>query len=127
ADKGTANGGVDTDPSPNTITLNVTPVNDPILGQNRSVQTFTTNIQASYTFSTADFPFSDPNDSPANGLLNVRFASVNVTAGQLRLAGTPVTATTVVTLAQLQAGQLVYTTPATVPGTPDSFTFKLQD
>jgi hypothetical protein len=121
--------GVDTDQSPNTITLNVTPVNDPPVGTNRSVSTFTSNIpNSTYTFTPADFPFSDAADAPTpNALLNVRFASVNVTAGTLQLAGAPVTATTVVTLAQLQGGQLVYTPPATVPGTADSFTFRIQD
>ena len=60
---GTANGGVDLDASPNTMTVNVTAVNDAPAGTNNTV---TTNEDTAYTFATADFGFSDPNDSPAN-------------------------------------------------------------
>ncbi|TMH33424.1 MAG: tandem-95 repeat protein, partial [Betaproteobacteria bacterium] len=46
-DGGTANGGIDTDPTPNTITFNVTPVNDAPSGQDA---TRTTNEDTPYVF-----------------------------------------------------------------------------
>ena len=64
-DGGTANGGVDLDPTPNTITVNVTSVNDAPAGTDKTV---TTLEDTAYTFAAADFGFSDPNDSPANSL-----------------------------------------------------------
>ena len=54
---GTANGGVDTDTNPKTMTLNVTSVNDAPVGTNNTV---TTLEDKPYTFKTADFGFSDP-------------------------------------------------------------------
>ena len=64
-DGGTANGGVDLDPTPNTITINVTAVNDAPAGANKTV---TTLEDTAYTFTAADFGFSDPNDSPGQQL-----------------------------------------------------------
>ncbi|MCC7037441.1 MAG: cadherin domain-containing protein, partial [Alphaproteobacteria bacterium] len=64
---GTANGGVDTDPTPNTITFNVTSVNDGPAGTDTTV---TTLEDTQYTFTTANFGFTDPNDTPANALLS---------------------------------------------------------
>src|SRR5204863_10043458 len=48
---GTANGGVDLDPSPKTLTINVTPVNDPPSGAPKTV---TILEDAVYTFAAAD-------------------------------------------------------------------------
>ena len=59
-DGGTANGGVDLDPTPNTITVNVTAVNDAPAGTDKTV---TTLEDTAYTFAVADFGFSDPNDT----------------------------------------------------------------
>ena len=70
---GTANGGVDTDPTPKTITVNVTAVNDAPVGTSKTV---TTNEDTAYTFSVADFGFSDPNDNPANSLLAVKITTL---------------------------------------------------
>ncbi|HZZ78696.1 MAG TPA: Ig-like domain-containing protein, partial [Gemmataceae bacterium] len=75
---GTANGGADTDPSPKTITVNVTAVNDAPTGTSNTV---TTLEGTAYTFGVADFGFSDPNDTPANSLLAVKITT-------LPLAGT---------------------------------------
>ena len=47
----------------NTITIDVTPVNDAPAGDDNTV---TTNEDTAYTFAAADFGFSDPNDTPAN-------------------------------------------------------------
>src|SRR5262249_51887470 len=72
-DGGTANGGAEMDPTPNTITVNVTSVNDAPAGTDNTVTTFEAKP---YTFRTADFGFSDPNDSPANSLLAVQIDSL---------------------------------------------------
>ena len=63
---GTANGGVDLDASANTMTIDVTSVNDAPAGTDNTV---TTLEDTQYTFAAADFGFTDPNDSPANALL----------------------------------------------------------
>ena len=70
---GTANGGVDLDQSANTITINVTSVNDAPAGAD-NVKTI--NEDAAYTFAAADFGFSDPNDSPANALAAVKITTL---------------------------------------------------
>src|SRR5262249_56799384 len=62
-DGGTANGGVDTDPTPNTFTFNVTSVNDAPSGTNNTV---TTNEDSAYTFAAADICFTHPRAHPAN-------------------------------------------------------------
>ena len=64
-DGGTANGGVDLDQSANTISINVTAVNDAPAGTDNTV---TTLEDTAYTFAAADFGFSDAGDSPANAL-----------------------------------------------------------
>ena len=59
--------------SPKTITVNVTSVNDAPAGTDKTV---TTLEDTAYTFSAADFGFSDPNDTPANNLLAVKITHV---------------------------------------------------
>src|SRR5262249_37603861 len=78
---GTANSGVDTDQTPNTITFNVTSVNDAPAGTNNTV---TTLEDTSYTFQATDFGFTDPNDGPANNFLAVKITTLP-TAGSLKL------------------------------------------
>src|SRR5439155_272457 len=84
---GTGNGGVDTDQSPNTITINVTSVNDAPAGTDKSVQI---HKNGSHTFVAADFGFTDPNDSPANNLLAVKITTLPAT-GSLKDNGVNVT------------------------------------
>src|SRR5207245_1832614 len=84
---GTLNGGVDLDPTARTMTINVTSVNDAPSGANKTV---TTLEDTAYTFTTADFGFTDPNDSPANTLLAVKLASLPA-AGTLKDNGVAVT------------------------------------
>src|SRR6185369_13503884 len=66
---GTANGGVDLDQSANTMTINVNSVNDEPAGANNTVST---NEDTAYTFTAAEFGFTDPNDTPANALAAVK-------------------------------------------------------
>lgn len=86
---GTANGGQDTDQSPNTITFDVTPVDDAPAGADS--KTITTLEDTAVTLATADFGFTDTPDGnallaadittlPANGTLTND--GVAVTAGQ---------------------------------------------
>src|SRR5205807_2218838 len=87
-DGGTANGGVNLDQSPNTLTVDVTSVNDAPAGTSGSV---TTNEDTGYPFLTADFGFSDPSDSPANALDAVKITTLPG-AGSLKLNGVAVAA-----------------------------------
>src|ERR1043166_3334299 len=70
---GTANGGVNLDPSPRTFTINVTSVNDAPSGTPRTV---TLLEDATYTFATTNFGFSDTSDSPTNALLAIKVSTL---------------------------------------------------
>src|SRR5207248_949900 len=84
---GTANGGVDLDQPANTITVDVTSVNDAPAGTDKTVAT---NEDTAYTFAASDFGFSDPSDSPANSLASVKITSL-ATHGTLKKNGVAVT------------------------------------
>src|SRR5207253_9159230 len=60
---GTANGGVDLDQSPNTMTINVTSVNDAPAGTDNTV---TTSEDTAHTFTAADFGFTDRKSTRLN-------------------------------------------------------------
>ena len=100
-DGGTANGGVDLDASPNTMTVNVTAVND-APRRHRTTPSPPTKTRA-YTFSAADFGFSDPNDTPANTLNAVRISTLPG-AGTLTNNGVAVSAGQTITVADINAG-----------------------
>src|SRR5690349_19316014 len=123
-DGGTANGGIDLDPSANTITIDVTSVNDAPAGADKTV---TTLEDQAYTFATADFGFSDTHDSPVNGLAAVKITSLP-TNGSLTNNGVAVTVGEEVSAAAITANKLVFT-----PGADDngagyaSFDFKVRD
>src|SRR5690606_699000 len=87
-DGGTANGGVNLDPTPNTMTIDVTAVNDAPAGADQTVSTLE---DMDYVFTASDFGFSDSQDSPANALLNV-IITAPPTEGVLTLSGIAVTA-----------------------------------
>jgi hypothetical protein len=119
---GTANGGIDTDPTPRTLTLNVVPVNDPPSGEDNAI---TLNEDAPYTFAAADFGFSDPVDAPAN-LLKAVVLTTLPASGVLQLNGVTVTATQAVPAAELS--KLTFTPAINEHGSPyASFTFQVQD
>ena len=123
-DGGTAAGGVDLDPTPNTITIDVTAVNDAPVGTNMTVTTLEDTI---YTFTAADFGFTDPSDSPVNALLNVKITTIPG-AGALELSGVAVTAGQFVSVANITAGNLTFTPVANANGAGyASFTFQVQD
>ena len=119
---GTANGGIDLDPTANTMRIAVTSVNDAPSGSDRFVRTVK---NTAYVFGSLDFAFSDNNDSPANGLLAVKIASLPTpAAGSLTFNGNPATLGLVIPAGSL--GQLRFT-PATDFTGSDSFTFQVQD
>ena len=121
---GTANGGIDLDPAPKTLTVNVTAVNDAPVGTNNTVTAFE---DTAYTFSVADFGFTDPTDSPANNLLNVKITSLPG-AGSLKLSGVAVINNQLISAANIAAGNLKFTPAANASGAGyASFTFKVQD
>lgn len=121
-DGGTQEGGVDLDPTPRTITLNVASINSAPTGANNSVSVLE---DEEHTFSSADFGFSDSNDTPANTLSTVIIDSLPG-AGTLKLNGNAVTAGQSVPAASL--GQLVYAPAANKFGDAyASFTFRVQD
>src|SRR6185369_17268957 len=123
-DGGTANGGVDLDQTPNTITVNVTAINDAPAGTNNTV---TTNEDTQYTFAAVDFGFSDTADSPANALSAVTITTVPG-AGSLTLLGVVVTAGQSISAANIAAGNLKFTPAADGNGAGyASFTFQVQD
>jgi len=123
-DGGTANGGVDLDPTPNTMTVNVTSINDAPSGANKTVAA---NEDATYTFTAADFGFTDPNDAPANALEAVVVATLPA-AGSLTLSSVAVTAGQEVSAAAITAGTLVFTPAANASGSAyASFTFQVRD
>jgi hypothetical protein len=83
-----------------------------------------------YTFSVADFGFSDPSDSIApNSLLAVKMTTVPGSGeGTLKNNGNPVNAGDSVSAADIAAGFLVFTPVLDGNGSPEAtFTFQVQD
>ena len=121
-DGGLANGGDNTDHTPNTLTINVTPVNDAPAGTDATV---TTIENTAYTFSAANFGFTDPLDSPPNNLSAVIITTVPA-VGQLKLGAVGVMAGQTVAAANL--GNLTFMPAANASGAPyTSFTFQVVD
>jgi len=119
---GTSNGGIDLDQSANTITFNVTGVNDAPAGTDKTI---TFNEDTTYTFASGDFGFTDPNDNPANSLQAVKITSLPG-AGTLKLGTNAVTAGQTVAAGDL--GTLTFQPAANASGTPyTTFTFQVQD
>jgi hypothetical protein len=123
-DGGTANGGVDLDLTANTITVDVTSVNDAPEGADKTV---TTAEDTAYSFGTADFGFSDPNDNPANALQAVKITSLPG-AGTLLLNGVAVSAGDLIDATEIAVGHLTFAPAANANGDGyASFTFQVQD
>jgi hypothetical protein len=113
---------VDLDPSPNTITVNVTPVNDAPSGTDTTV---TALEDSAYAFGTGEFNFTDAVD--ANSLLAVKITTLPG-AGSLTNNGTAITAGQFVSAADLAAGKLRFTPAVNANGSAyASFTFQVQD
>ena len=109
-----------------TITVNVTvsPRNDAPSGSDKTITIYE---DVTYTFTTADFGFSDPNDSPANNLDKVKIIGLE-TGGSLKLSGSDVTADQEIPKADIDAGNLKYTPGVNGNGIGyDNFTFAVMD
>jgi hypothetical protein len=122
---GTADGGVDLDPTANTMTVIVLSINDAPEGSDQSV---TTLEDFSYIFSLANFPITDANDSPANSLFTVLVTSTPA-QGTLVLDGVgTIGAGTEVFASDISAGKLSFVPAANDNGTLyATFTFKVRD
>ncbi len=119
-DGGVANGGANTDPTPNVASFDVTPVNDPPTGADNTVLT---DEDADYVFSAADFGFSDPADG--DDLQSVIVAPL-AGGGVLAFNGAPVTGPITVPAASI--GLLVYSPPANASGSAlAAFSFQVVD
>ena len=111
--------------TPNTMTVNVTAVNDAPTSADKTV---VTPEDTDYTFSSADFPFIDTAD--AGSLSSVKIVTLPATdKGTLTLSGTAITSGNLPqTVATAQIGTLKYVPPANESGTAlASFTFRVND
>ena len=110
--------------APATVTITITGVNDAPAGTDASV---TINEDATQVFTVANFGFTDPVDTPDDALLAVRMATLPA-VGTLTLSGAAVTAGQSIPVANITAGNLVFTPALNASGTPyASFTFQVQD
>jgi large repetitive protein len=112
-----------------TVAITVTSVNDAPAGTDRAV-----GIQedAPYTFTTADFGFTDPNDSPANTLQSVIITTLPPAGdgilSYVNAGGTRVPVTSGQELLAAQISSLVFTPALDRNGTGlGSFTFQVRD
>jgi len=127
-DGAAANGGIDLDPTPNTLTVNVTAVNDAPAGADKTV---TALEDTAYVFTAADFGFTDPidvaNASGANALAAVKITTLP-SVGTLTDNGNALHAGDSVGVADINAGKLVFAPAANQNGTGyTSFTFQVRD
>ncbi len=105
------------------VSIEVNPVNQAPRGTSNTV---TTDENAPYTFSEADFGFSDPNKPPAN-FLAVKIASLPA-AGSLTDDGVAVSLDQFVSVADIDNGNLVFTPgPDEFGASYASFDFAVQD
>lgn len=105
-----------------TFTITLTNVNEAPTGADATV---TINEDTSHTLTTADFGFSDVD--AGDTMSAVRIDSLP-SAGTLTLSGVAVTAGQVVTMADITAGNLVFTPAADANGTGyANFTFSVRD
>ncbi len=121
-DGGTANLGIDLDPTPNSVQFDVTAVNDAPVGADQRV---TTDEDTAYTFTVADFGFTDTADGDA--LQSVRIGTLSG-RGVLRDGSTVLTGGETVSLASITGGQLTFTPIADESGVSyGGFMFQVQD
>ncbi|MGH8651761.1 MAG: cadherin domain-containing protein [Gammaproteobacteria bacterium] len=104
------------------LSVTVTPVNEAPSGTDTTV---TTNEDTTYSFAAIDFGFTD--GDPGDVLSAVRIDTLPA-AGSLTLSGLAVSAGQVVSMADLTAGNLLFTPAANANGSPyASFSFSVRD
>jgi hypothetical protein len=107
-----------------TASLTITSVNDAPSGANNTLNTLQ---NTPYAFMAADFGFTDPNDSPADALLAVKITSLPLD-GTLTNNGNPVAVNDFISVADINAGFLVFTPDLNENGNAyASFNFQVQD
>jgi hypothetical protein len=122
-DGGTANGGIDTDVTPRTVTFSIAAANDPPSGTDATI---TVAEDTPRVLTATDFGFDDSADAPPNTLQDVTI--VSAPGPTLQFMGSQVGNGSVIPAAALAAGLLVYTPPANAYGTAlTSFSFLLRD
>jgi trimeric autotransporter adhesin len=118
---GSANGVVDTDPNPNTMTIDVT--SDILTGTNNTV---TTLENTAYTLAASSFGLVEPSGSTYT--LNAVKITTLPAVGTLTDNGSNVTVGQFVSISDINNNLLVYNPAANTWGAPyDSFTFQVQD
>ncbi|HQQ32628.1 MAG TPA: DUF4347 domain-containing protein, partial [Methylophilus sp.] len=101
--------------------VNITSAND---APSSADKTITTNEDTAYTFTASDFGFTDVDGN----MLSAVIISTLPGAGTLTLNGVTVTASQTISVADINAGLLVFTPAANANGTGyASFTFQVQD
>ena len=106
-----------------TINITVAEVNDAPSGTDKTVLTIE---DTAYTFTVADFGFSDPDDIPANALNAVKITTLS-TDGVLKLNGVAVTAGQFILATSINAGLKFYP-DLNENGSPyATFNFQVQD
>ena len=101
---GRPHSGVNLDPTPKTITLNVTGVNNAPTGASHTV---TTDEDVAYTFASAEFGFNDPSDVPPNDFWSVIVVTVPG-AGTLTDNGATLSTGAEVLVSHIEANQFVF-------------------
>lgn len=104
------------------IFTNIAPINNAPVGTSKTISIAE---DATYTFSAADFGFTDPLDNPPNTLLSVKITTLPA-KGDILLGVTPVTAGDFIPVASIPT--LTYTPDAGETGSPyTTFTFQVRD
>jgi uncharacterized repeat protein (TIGR01451 family) len=99
-------------------------VNDPPAGADDTV---TTPEDTDYTFTAADFSFTDPDDNPENSLLAVKISTLP-SEGTLKNGATTLNAGDSVPADDITAGNFIFSPTPNVNGSPcTSFIFQVQD
>lgn len=123
-DGGTANGGVDTDPTPRALTIMVSSLNSAPVGTPHTVTALENNA---YTFAASDFGFTDPGSGHADQLLQVQITTLPA-SGTLSFQGIAVRAGSWIDVAGINAGALTYMPAANANGAALAvFTFQVRD
>ncbi|MHC4079537.1 MAG: Ig-like domain-containing protein, partial [Planctomycetota bacterium] len=106
----------------NTITVDVTPVQD---APTAADETITTNEDTTYTFSAVDFNFADVD--AGDSLTQIQVTGLE-SAGSLKLNGADVALDQIITVADINAGRLTFSPVPDANGIGyDSFDFKVHD
>ncbi|WP_036593195.1 hypothetical protein [Ottowia thiooxydans] len=111
---------------PDSVTMdlfvNISPTNDPPNAVNASINL---GAATSYTLQEADFGFSDPNDTPADGFKSVVITGLPAT-GQLTLDGMLLAENAEISIVAIRDGKLVFSLP-TPPAGSEFFGFQVRD